>query len=312
MAALQHSGRSDNWRNAFYIGLDWGIIALAIAIPEYFNSWSLWLLAVVIIGSRMRALANLMHEAAHRKLFRSRSINDAVGAALCAWPILVDYQTYLTRHRRHHARLWSERDDPDFDFFRRTGAEYQTSDQMSFRRFALIHIAYGLFTVWSPVRLWHGLGRGSGLAIRLLGAAAVAAAVTLATRQLPIPLIAFWAVPWITTFQSFTYWAELGEHAGLRARGRKWGSRNWFGGRLTRTLIGPHSDDSYHLLHHWFPTVPHYRLKSLHRVCLRQWSRYREHQRCGGFFLSTARGRSVLYDVWAGGAIDSEADNIRM
>jgi fatty acid desaturase len=259
-----------------------------------------YVVAWIVIGTRMRALANLLHESAHRKLFAGRRRNAIVGAACCAWPLGIPYRAYVRLHRLHHKNLWQRDGDPDVGLYRLTDTEVAGRGRLSFRRFLVRHVVLVVVPV-VPLRrfLFDGAGRG-----RLVGLGAMAATAAVGAGIDPTAgqvILLYWLVPWLTTFQVFSYWAELGEHGGLRLAGWDWGSRNWSGSMITRWAIGSHSDDLYHLLHHWFPSVPHYRLRALDRHCQGWWEAYRSYGACGGFFVGSKAGPSVLRDIWDGG-----------
>ncbi len=248
-----------DWLNWVFLLGDWGYIACAITIHLFFSGPLVYILMLIVIGSRMRALANLTHEAAHFKLYRNRKVNNAVGRWLCAWPIFISYTRYIADHipLMPAKRLWY--------------------DAMANRRrlLALSMIVLVIFPL-------------SFLAPGVI-----------------VQVIVFcWIIPSFTTFQCISYWAELGEHAGLRDLGPFWGSRNWKGNVITRWLIGSHSDDLYHLLHHWFPTVPHYKLRLLDSLCQENWPEYQNHARCTGFFFGSKDGVSVLKDMWLGADLE--------
>ncbi|HEY0451980.1 fatty acid desaturase family protein [Actinophytocola sp.] len=298
--ALREVSTVDNWRNALFLSADWLVIAVAVVAHVRWGGALVYVAATILIGTRMRALANLVHEAAHRKLFARRVLNSVVGRLFCAWPIFIDLTRYESDHRRHHQSLWRGADDPDVALYRLTGTERRSAGRISFTRFLGEHVLLVVVPVMPLRRLWSGITTR-----RLLAAAMVAGAVAVCWSAIP-PLAAgvaaYWLLPWLTTYQMCAYWAELGEHGGLRDAGRLWGSRNWRGNVLTRWAIGSHSDDLYHLLHHWFPTVPHHRLRKLDRLCRQRWPRYAAEVRCTGFFVGGARGVSVLRDIWSGGA----------
>src|SRR5207245_3645499 len=70
------------------------------------------LVALVVIGSRQLGLAVVMHEAAHRTLFKSRAWNDWAGNWLAAYPVWTDTAPYRNYHLVHHAKTGTM-EDPD-------------------------------------------------------------------------------------------------------------------------------------------------------------------------------------------------------
>ncbi|MDP4612741.1 MAG: fatty acid desaturase family protein, partial [Limnohabitans sp.] len=103
--------RSD-WMGAYLVLHAWGVIALAMA---FFIAWPnplSFVVAVVIIGGRQLGLAILMHDAAHRALFKNTRLNDTLGAFLCGWPVGASLTLYRPYHLSHH-RHTQQAEDPD-------------------------------------------------------------------------------------------------------------------------------------------------------------------------------------------------------
>src|SRR4051794_9923553 len=90
IARLQQLSRTDNWRNLFYLGQDWLVIVISVLVTEltagHAFSWLVYGAALILIGSRMRALMNLTHQASHWQLFKDRAMNTWIGRLLVAWP----------------------------------------------------------------------------------------------------------------------------------------------------------------------------------------------------------------------------------
>lgn len=299
-AAVRAASGRDNWRNALYLAADWLVAGVAALVHLRWGGVLLYLVTLAVLGTRMRALANLLHESSHYKLFANRRANRVVGRVLCAWPILVNYDRYIEQHRLHHRNLWRDNDDPDVGLYRLSDTEYASAGRMSYRHFLVRHVLLVVLPV-QPLRRLAQDGSPWRLAARLASVLALVALCWYLSPALGAGLLLYWLLPWLTSYQMVSYWAELGEHGGLRARGWEWGTRNWSGNLLSRWAIGSHSDDLYHLLHHWFPSVPHYRLRDVDAICMRAWPRYCAEARCSGFFLGSADGVSVLRDIWTGG-----------
>lgn len=248
---------------------------------------------MVLIGSRQRALANLTHEASHRKLFSSRRLNDTVAKFACAWPLATTFNGYVAEHARHHRWLWSER-DPDFAVYARLGLVDPLPNVPKIAIWRLCR-AFGLFLVdriigpnkqrnesrvelavrWSwCIGLLAGIGYFGGWRLPLM----------------------YWLLPYLSAGAMITFFAEVAEHAGLRTSDAVQATRSWTAQALVRWLIGSHSDDLYHLAHHLFPAIPHYHLKQAHQL-LMGWEPYRSGHHCVGFF--SLAPRSVLRDLMA-------------
>src|SRR5690348_1096986 len=61
-----------------------------------------FLLAFILMGRHQLALAILMHDGAHRRLFRSTKLNDWLGQFLLAAPLLFAMDSYKKLHLKHH------------------------------------------------------------------------------------------------------------------------------------------------------------------------------------------------------------------
>src|SRR6266540_478437 len=211
--AVRTASQHDNWRNALFLAVDWLLMALAATIHVWYGGVLLYVVIVILIGSRMRALANLLHEAAHHKLFASRRVNVLAGRVLCAWPIFISFDNYVRGHRLHHKNLWRNDDDPDVALYRLTGTETGSSDRLSYPAFLLRHVVAVVIPVM-PMRRLYDRGRWR---YALVGAAVwgvVLAGSWWWWPPLAVGLALYWLVPWLTAYQTISYWAELGEHGG--------------------------------------------------------------------------------------------------
>jgi fatty acid desaturase len=82
-----------------------------------------------------------------------------------------------------------------------------------------------------------------------------------------------WVVPILTSFSFFMVLRQLVQH-GNADRGRLTNTRTFFVHPFVQFAVFPLGQD-YHLPHHLFATVPHYRLKRLHEFLL-QYPEYQE------------------------------------
>lgn len=279
--------RTDNWRNLIYIGYDWIVIALAVTASKAIDDdvWNpvVYGLAVLVIGSRQRGLMNLVHEGSHRKLFRNRKMNDWVGRLFAAFPLLASLEAYVCSHCLHHGFLWDPKKDPKTVRYGQLGL-IQVPARIG--EFVGRHLVRPAFLTHVPFNIrgtvsWEGEPKSERLA--RLGFWAIVLPVIVVSGLWPDVLL-YWAVPYVTTFQVIRYYGEMAEHAGLKADNPWMATRNWNGSVLSRWLLAPHYDDTYHLVHHLFPAIPHYRLGKAHRLLMRV-PEYAAGHHCDGFFL---------------------------
>lgn len=88
----------DSGKAMLALAIDILLMAAAVALSEatWFNPLT-YLLAVVVIGTRILSLGGLMHEAAHYRIFRNRTLNDVVGE-LIAFPTTASMAGYRNSH----------------------------------------------------------------------------------------------------------------------------------------------------------------------------------------------------------------------
>jgi fatty acid desaturase len=266
--------RTSAWRGWLSLGLDWGLVALALALvaraPGPLLQGAALLLALAAIGGRQLGLAVLMHEAAHYTLFRSRRMNDFAGRWLCAYPIWADLEPYRAYHFRHHARNWT-RDDPDLDLATKFPVEAASlrrkiwrdlSGQVGWKRARAIlardlagartKSARGPGSVgWRNLR---GVAVTNGILLGLLAAAGHPA------------LYGVWVLSWLTTYSLATRIRSIAEHNMVPDPSDPLrNSRTTLASFWERLLLAPNRVN-YHLEHHLLMTVPFYQLPRMHRL----------------------------------------------
>jgi fatty acid desaturase len=218
-------------------------------------------LAWILIGSRFRALGNMMHECAHRSFVRSRRWNRIFGHLL-SFVDFTDFAEYTHEHFTHHAQLGA---DGDLDARPRRAlfAALGPFDRRYLRYgLTLRHLRHYIRPIFFSRRdsLAVGLARLGFNASLLAGAHFVVG--------WPCFLL-YYAVPYLTAYQIFRFLSDAADHGGILAerdeldRSRnhihRWGWVNW--------LAFP-AADQYHLVHHIFPGVPTPSLARVHGILL--------------------------------------------
>ena len=95
---------------------DYSLICISV-VASCWISWYLYPLAILIIGSRQRALATLLHEAAHQTLAKNKHLNFAIGTFFSGYLILQTMGSYRESHVRfHHGHFGDMNLDPDYKF----------------------------------------------------------------------------------------------------------------------------------------------------------------------------------------------------
>ena len=258
-----------DWRSWVSIVLDWGLVFAAMALVAAVPHVLTVLLALFVIGARQLGFAVLMHEAAHRTLFRSRALNDWVGNWLCAYPVWADLFPYRPYHLQHHAKNWTDH-DPDLPLATKhpvTRASMlrkvwrDLSGQVGWKRVRAIlrrdlKADDGMHTS-RPESGWKNL-RG----VVVTNAVLLGGLAALGHPELYL----LWIGAWLTTYSLVTRIRSIAEHSMVpeptdELRNTRTTIARWW----ERLLIAPNRVN-YHLEHHLLMTVPHYNLPRMHQL----------------------------------------------
>lgn len=266
-------------RGWWILACNWGLIAVAFALPAvWFNPLSI-VLSLVLLANRQLGLAVLMHECAHYSLFRTRELNQWVGHWLCGAPVLVQLDGYRQYHMQHHRQAGTTT-DPDYPNYK----NYPVS-RSSMRR----KILRDLSGVTGVKNLYAMLLMNAQLVDYNLSYKGTEVERDARARRRPLwwlaaPVImnvVLWVVLWlaghgwlyllwpasyVTTYMLVMRIRNAAEHAAVpdlldadpRRHARTTYARWW-----ERLSFAPNYVN-YHLEHHWQPAVPCYRLKGFH------------------------------------------------
>ncbi len=278
---LSRSDRLGLW----HVLQSWLVIAAGLSLAALWPAPPAVLLAVVLVAGGQIGLAVLMHDAAHRSLFRTPWLNEKVGRYLCADPVLTSLAGYRRYHLRHH-RLAGTADDPD----EKLTVNYPVTPASMWRKvlrdlsgitglkaYAFILLSYAEYYDYQlntllekhPHRdrpLSHHL---RALLVNLHGTLLFTAVFVGLLWALDAAwLYAVWLVAHLTFFQLFLRIRQIGDHAVVPdyldpdpARHTRTTDARWW----ERLLISPHYEH-YHLEHHLVASAPCYRLPLVRRI----------------------------------------------
>ncbi|HXN83726.1 MAG TPA: fatty acid desaturase family protein [Myxococcales bacterium] len=261
-----------------------GLTAAALALAVRFPQPLVIAAAIVFLAGQQHALAILAHQSAHYRLYETRWLNDLCGK-LCGIPLGVSMVTYRVIHRIHHNNLYSPI-DPDLPLM----AGYPRG-----RAYLALKLAKDLLgaTTLKNYAYFFGVRRaatgGKGRLPRE-GTATVlddtAPALREAARRDRVLVVAanlalfgaliatgafgwyllLWVLPLATLLQVLLRLRAVLEHGAVpdtadALRAARTTLAPWW----VRWLVYPHNMN-YHVEHHLYPAIPHYRLPQAHRA----------------------------------------------
>jgi fatty acid desaturase len=256
-------------RSSFHILAEWTLILTAVCFCQRFFNPVVYLLTVAFIGARQHALLILMHDGVHYRLFRGRRLNDWTAEIVLAWPNLISARAYRKNHFAHH-RYLNTGQDPDW--VRRQG---DVSWVFPMRRFRLAKLLVrdlsGLGAIYYLKLAVLLLSRDTGVSRGFLAAryGFYAAVVALFAWFGALHLLAmYWFVPLFTWLIVIFRVRSIAEHSAIEGRANSYAqTRSTRASVLDHIFVAP-KNVNYHIEHHFYPSVPFYRLPELHRVLM--------------------------------------------
>ena len=252
---------------------DWAVIFATIYIYFLFPNILLYILAVIIIGARMHALAILMHDATHYRFLKNKKWNDLITNYLTMYPIFTSIEKYRKNHLAHHRDLNTEH-DPDWvaKLGNRAFQFPKTKTEFLLTVSSYLLLYQGVMdAIWFIKRFSTKDKQTIEPTTRKMGK--ILFYLCLFSALILFGLwkiyLLFWVVPYFSTFFMFQYIRSVAEHFGeLAYDDLLTSSRTVKPSFVERFFIAPHNV-GYHLEHHLFPAVPFYHLVDLHETLMK-------------------------------------------
>ena len=273
------------WRSTFAIGTTLGTIALVLVIAWTHFTWWVVLPAVVLIGIQQHALFVLAHDSAHYRLYGTRWLNDAIGRFVGTIGG-VSMMSYRVIHRLHHNNLYGEV-DPDIALH----GGYPRGKIYLLKKLAKDICGMTALKTYAYFFGNPAINANTQQAQRPLDD--TSAALRASARRdrwgvvafhIGAPIIALiaggpvalfkylilWTLPLATVIQPILRLRAVCEHGAVTDLSTPLtAARTNLVGPLARFVMFPHHVN-YHVEHHLFPAVPHYRLPQLHAELARR------------------------------------------
>ncbi len=253
-----------------HVGVEWGLILATIYLCQRFWHPMLYVFAVAFIASRQHALLVLMHDGVHYRLLRNRRLNDWMSEVVLAWPHLVAARQYRKNHFAHHRHL-NTAEDPDL--MRRKGDPVWMFPQAIPRLTkTLVRDVTGL-NAPALLKLQASVASAdslpTGFQAMRYGFYAVSLGVIFYAGALET-IALYWLVPMFTWLVLIMRIRSIAEHHAIDKHGQDNAyplTRTTRATWLERIFLAP-KNVNYHIEHHFFPSVPFYRLPELHAILM--------------------------------------------
>ena len=286
----------DNWHCWLALAEDVLVISLSIFMA-YSISYYFYPLAVIIIGSRQRALATVLHEASHYTAAKNFYLNMLMGTFFSGYLIFQTLGSYRQSHvYKHHSRFGHNEKDPDYKY---SIVEGLYNDDLTADIFFKKYILAPIFLKKAPSylkslllrRLFNKEYKLESFIMLLWWSFIISLSVWSGFFHL---IILFWLIPYLTSFQVVGWFIELAEHFPLmRNDVTLYMSRNRHSYGIEKFLTSMHNEN-YHLIHHLTPTIPFWNMKKAHEIYMKD-SNYAEwNQQTEGIFFSKTTKPSII------------------
>jgi len=252
-----------------HILLEWTAVAFAATLCQHFWNPLLYVATVALIGARQHALLILMHDGTHYRLFRNRRVNDWVTELLLAWPHLVTMRSYRENHVAHHNYVNTEK-DPDW-LRKRDNPEWHFPQSARNLLGIFLRDLVGIGGI-NVIRLASSLSSAatapSKAFVRMRLVYYVTVIGALIATGCGKALVLYWVVPYFTWLILIMRIRSIAEHFAIEGEpGAYRQTRTTHAGLLARLFIAP-KNVNYHIEHHFFPSVPFFRLSQLHALLM--------------------------------------------
>ncbi|MDR3673195.1 MAG: fatty acid desaturase [Holophaga sp.] len=234
-----------------------GVISLILMVDFSHYHGAIWIVSILVLSSRFKALNNIVHECAHYSFHHNPNFNRSIGGIVCGL-LGQDYSVYKAEHMSHHGFLGDYDRDLDFQTIR----SFSPHLPQQFNKILKNILSIKFLSSYAPKRF--GRTRQS-----LLGNLAIwAIMVYLLIHGLMVNWVIF-LVAYFIGFPLMKYLTDLVDHGGIYANPIKINqTRNFIlKSKLIKWLLFPRND-CYHLIHHLYPALPVKVFQEAHQALL--------------------------------------------
>lgn len=254
---LRDLSRTTNWQGAAMLTSNLLVLAAAFALAIVWTNPLTVALSVLLIAGRLLALSIVMHDCAHKALFRSSGLNDFIGHWIGGAAVDVPLQLYRDYHLNHHRHAGTDK-DPDQGLVK----AYPVTKGSLRRKF--IRDLTGQTAIRDLIMSWRKPDwrqKTPFLVFQLVLLAALTAAGA------PWAIALWWAAR-IFVYPAIMRLRNIGEHGVALDRydtEPRLNTHTTLASWPERLLVAP-NNVNFHLEHHIFAAVPPYNLPRLHKL----------------------------------------------
>ena len=285
----------DNWHGPAWLVEDWILLLATVTFAEWLRNdvstgafIASYPVVVLVIGARQRGLATLLHDSAHRTLARNRIVNLLAGTLLAGYPVLQSHSGYRATHvRAHHPlhRFGVLGSDPDYTEIVNLGLYGPGLRSGAVRQYLLGLLGPVPTFKYAAYLLRHRMlateeSRTERFVRFSYLAFLMAVVVYLGLGWI---LVLYWLVPLVTSANWIGSLSELVEHYPFietKPRVDVFLSRNTLGNAFANFFLGV-DNDSYHRVHHLFPSISGWNFRRVHAVLMRDSVYFELHEAAG-------------------------------
>lgn len=249
----------------------WAVVFGVISLAVYLDHWLATLVAIFIVATRQSILGLLIHEQTHCTSLKANP-GDLVTNILAAYPLLIlTVEGHSQVHLAHHSKYFS---DNDPDHVRKAGEEWNypmppsrfikilLRDILGLNIIKLIKSKKGDPADISTVRKNNIPGWARPMFFL------ICAVIFTATGTWDLFLI-YWLLPLLTILQIIIRWGAVCEHQYNRLDESVQATTpliilNWW-----EKFLLPNLNFTYHIYHHYFPSVSFSQLPKVHALFVR-------------------------------------------
>jgi fatty acid desaturase len=271
-----------NWMGIVTILWEWLLISGAIYLSVRFNSILVYLVAWLIIGTRMYALYSLLHDGIHYLISPKKQVNDWICRLFLSWPLFTSLNKIRKFHQAHHQYLKTP-GDPEAIHLQYK--EFQFPAPVSGVVFTFLKDITGFnFIFYKCRKIVRSISSSFSTSANTEGNPAKSTnhfewgmivyytviVIALFYSGKEIQFILYWLLPYITIYQLLNRLRLSTEHFHL-PEDKLFQTRTVILNLPERFIFSPHNL-GYHAEHHLYPSVPFYRLPALHKKLMSQIS----------------------------------------